>query len=120
MSRDNTFATYEKSAETWSEAYDILPEEAEFNDSITQGEFAEILYNYARHHDVDMTGYDYSASYNAISWAESCGLMVNVVPMMPVTTDDLANTLAQYQETSFSTVGVVSDGVENQLPLQVL
>lgn len=108
---DDTFATYEKSATSWAHAYNILPEDININDAITQAELAEVLYNYSKHHDVDVTA---NGQQSADNWATSYGL-ISADPGKKmeetVTPSELATILSNYTEIDLPKVGVVENGL---------
>lgn len=107
---DETFATYEKNAKSWAYAYDIMSEDTNTNDSITQSELAELLYRFAKHHDVDVTA---NGQQDADDWAAGYGF----IPANPgnrneeVTPGELSAILSNYEAAELPKVGVVSDGL---------
>lgn len=114
---DDTVATYEKSATLWADAYNILPEDFGMDSIITQAELAEVLYNYAKHHDVDVTA---NGQQNASDWVASYGFITadqdKEMGDETVTPSELASILSSYTETDLPKVGVVENGLSLIFP----
>lgn len=104
---EETYATYEKNAESWAYAYDILPEDADMDADITQAELAQLLYHYAKHHDVDVTA---NGQESANDWAADYSL-IPADSDEAVTRHELSTALANYEAADLPKVGVVADGM---------
>lgn len=121
---DWLYADYEKNPESWARAYDILPEGSSMDADMTRSELTELLYNYAKHHDVDVT-------VNGQRSADEWGVSYDLVPAgsgeeETVTPAELAAILAKYEAADLPKVGVVADGLsliypsENQMTISPL
>lgn len=109
---DETYATYEKNAASWAYAYDILAEDDDMDANITQAELAELLYHYAKHHDVDVTA---NGQQNANDWAVSYGL-IPADSGETVTPNELSAVLSNYEAAALPKAGVVADGMSLIFP----
>lgn len=113
----------EKNPESWSAAYNILPEEVAAPDGLTQAEIAVILYRYAEHHDVDLQDYGADTTFSfgeeeltAVSWALDVGILppeegTAYQPNQLLTQDDLAAVIQNYQSAQLPAAGVEADGL---------
>ena len=121
-SQDGSYAKYEKNVDAWATAYDILPEEIDPDAEMTYSDFAEILWNYAKHHDADLTEYEDNGEHDAVGWANEAGIVPDWFDDEDeaVTVDGLNQTLDRLAETHFDVVGVVSDGLSLLYPSEGL
>lgn len=103
----DTYATYEENATSWAQAYDIVSVDEDMDSPITQTELAVILYQYAKHHDVDV------GEQNASDWAESYGFLTDnsLENKGTVTKSELSEIISKYEATDMPKVGVVANGL---------
>lgn len=114
---DDVYAAYETNFTSWAYAYDILSEEDDMEAEVTWADLAEILYHYAKHHDVDVTA---NGQMSAIDWAVSCGLIPADSEEKTVAPNDLVAVLSNYNAADLPKVGVVADGLTLLYPSEGL
>ncbi len=118
--------TCKQDAEAWADAYAILPDGLEMEDELTQGDLAAILYQYAQHHDIDVSadsaaargGWEPADAENtpAASWAVSEGILPangesGFDAAQNVTMKELSSAIENYQQADLQPVGVRSNGL---------
>lgn len=123
--------TCKQDAEAWADAYAILPDGLEMEDELTQGDLAAILYQYAQHHDIDVSadsaaargGWEPADAENtpAASWAVSEGILPangesGFDAAQNVTMKELSSAIENYQQADLQPVGVRSNGLARCTP----
>ncbi len=134
--------TYVQDPLAWSEAYDILPDGIAPSTEVTLKETAEIIFNHAKHHDIDVSidipleCTTFSSLLNketatALAWAQENDVIDidtydHTNENAFITLLDLSLILDNYENADLDTVGVISDGLtltypsENQMTINPL
>lgn len=123
---DEASFTCKQDAEAWADAYRILPDGLEMEDALTQEDLAAVLYQYAQHHDMNVSegsasaygGWELSDAENepAANWAVSKGILPQngedgFDADQRVTPEELTSALENYRQADLQPVGVLSEGL---------